>query len=68
MSRMVSATGVYCSPRSCVTRLLLMADGAASAPSGSAAAADGQAALSVSLMTRAEMEAGWLTMYLCEGV
>jgi hypothetical protein len=24
--------------------------------------------LSVSLMTRAEMEAGWLTMYLCEGV
>jgi hypothetical protein len=43
----------------------LMALGSASAPSGSAVAASGQAALSVSLTKRAEMEAGWLMIYLC---
>jgi hypothetical protein len=60
----VSATGVSCSPSSCCTLLLLMWLVSASAPSGSAAAAAGYAALSVSVMKCAEIDWGWLTMYL----
>lgn len=63
MSLTVSATGVIFRPRSCTALLLLMWEASASLPSGRAAAA-GHAALSVSEMNLADIEAGWLTMYL----
>lgn len=65
MSLMVLATGVYCRPRSSTTLLLLMWEAAASFPSGSAAAS-GMAAFKVSVMNLADMELGWLMMYLSQ--
>jgi len=63
MSLMVLATGVYCRPRSSTTLLLFMWEADASWPSGSAAAS-GMAAFKVSVMNLADMELGWLMMYL----
>lgn len=63
----VSPAGVYFKPSSFTTLELLMYVVSPSAPSGKAAAAAGKAAFSVSVTKRADIDCGWLTMYLRHG-